>query len=366
MWRRVDKTYLGIVVVLLIIGFIAFASASLGMLPREAVSVPRLFMTQVILGVILGSLALITALFIPHRWYKRVALLMYLFTVLLTFLVFVPGLGISAGGATRWLDLGIISVQPAEFLKLGVVFLLATHLAMVKARIREFRYGLIPFLIILGVALVPLVLQPDTGTLLVLATTAVTMYFASGAPWRDMGILAVLGGIGVVLLAYVRPYIFERLTTFLNPANDPLGAGFQIQQSLIAIGSGGITGRGIGQGVQKFTYLPEPVGDSIFAVFAEETGFVGAFLLIALIVALFARGMHISARAPDHFAALLVLGISVSILAQSFLNIGAMLGLVPLTGLPLIFVSHGGTALLVALASVGIILRISANTKKTL
>jgi len=362
--KKVDKTFLVIVGMLVAIGFITFASASLGLLPRESVSVSKLFATQLILGLFLGSLALVITLFIPHKFYKRVALYGYILAVVATALVFIPGLGVTANGATRWLDLGGFSIQPAELLKIGLVLYLATYLSAAKHKIKKMATGLIPFSIILGIPIIILLLQPDTGTSLVLIATAITMYFAAGAPWRDIGFLSLGGIAGLGILAAFRPYVLERFLTFLQPGSDPLGASYQIQQSLIAIGSGGIFGRGIGQSVQKFSYLPEPVGDSVFAVFAEEVGFIGAIILLALFVALFTRGMNIATRAPDHFAALVVVGIVSSITFQSVLNIGAMLGVFPLTGLPLIFVSHGGTALLVALASVGIILHISAHTKK--
>ncbi|MBL1434451.1 FtsW/RodA/SpoVE family cell cycle protein [Candidatus Wolfebacteria bacterium] len=362
--KKVDKTFLITVGILVIIGFFTFSSASLGLLPRESVSVSKLFATQLILGLLLGSIALTITLFIPHKFYKRVAFYGYIAAVAATTLVFVPGLGITANGATRWLDLGGFSIQPAEFLKIGLVLYLATYLSAAKSRIKFMRTGLIPFSIILGIPVLILLLQPDTGTALVLIATAIAMYFAAGAPWRDIGLLGLGGVLGLGVLAAFRPYVLERFMTFLQPGSDPLGASYQIQQSLIAIGSGGIFGRGIGQSVQKFSYLPEPVGDSVFAVFAEEVGFIGALILLALFVALFTRGMNIATRAPNQFTALVVVGIVSSITFQSILNIGAMLGVFPLTGLPLIFVSHGGTALLVALASVGIILHISAHSKK--
>lgn len=363
-FQKIDKTFFFLICILLIVGFITFSSASLGMLPRETVSVPKLFATQLILGLFLGGIALLATLFIPHKFYKRVAFYAYIGSLILTALVFIPGLGVTANGATRWLDIGIFSLQPAEVLKLGVILYLATYLSSIKGQIGKLSTGFIPFSIILGIPVVLLLLQPDTGTTLVLIATAVTMYFAAGAPWRDIGLLSLGGIAGLGALALVRPYVLERLMTFVNPESDPLGASYQIQQSLIAIGSGGIFGRGIGQSVQKFSYLPEPVGDSVFAVFAEEVGFIGAILLIALFVALFTRGMNIATRAPNQFASLLVIGIVSAITFQSLLNIGAMLGVFPLTGLPLIFVSHGGTALLVSLASIGIVLNISTQTAK--
>ena len=185
------------------------------------------------------------------------------------------------------------------------------------------------------------------------------MFFVAGAPLRHLALAALVCLVLLAALVFFRPYLKERLLTFLQPASDPQGAGWQIQQSLIAIGSGGGFGRGFGQSVQKFSYLPEPVGDSIFAVASEEFGFVGAALLIALFLAFLMRGLRIATHVPDSFGGLLALGIVILISLSAFVNIASMLGLVPLSGLPLPFVSHGGTAMLLALAEVGIVLNIS-------
>lgn len=189
------------------------------------------------------------------------------------------------------------------------------------------------------------------------------MYFVAGAPWRDIGVL-ILGTVlvlGVLIMA--RPYVLTRIKTFINPSENSLGSGYQIQQSLIAIGSGGLLGRGFGQSVEKFNYLPEPAGDSVFAVFAEETGFVGASVLLTLLIALVARGIVIAGNSRDLFGGLVALGFSSLIMVQIFINISAMLGIVPLTGLPLPFVSHGGTALMAVLLMCGVILNVAAHKK---
>ena len=249
-WAKIDKTFLILVGVLVLFGFVAFSSASLGMLPRESVSVPRLFATQLGLGLVLGTLALIATSLIPYKLYKQAALPFYIFALVLTALVFIPGLGIEANGATRWIDAGPISFQPAEILKIAVVLYLATYLAKTKQKVKTFRHGIIPFSAILGFPVLLLLLQPDTGTALVIIATSISMYFAAGAPWRDIGILALMGLLGFAGLAATRPYVLERLLTFIRPDSDPLGASYQIQQSLIAIGSGELFGRGIGQSVQ--------------------------------------------------------------------------------------------------------------------
>ena len=190
------------------------------------------------------------------------------------------------------------------------------------------------------------------------------MLFTSGVAWKKIVGIAALGLGAIVILAFMRPYVMSRIKTFINPASDPQGASYQLQQSLIAIGSGGITGRGLGQSVQKFNYLPEPQGDSIFAVIGEEFGFVGTTLLLVLYIFFAIRGFKIALLAPDTFSRYLVVGLITLMTAQSFLNIASLVGLFPLTGVPLVFISHGGTAMMFALGAVGIILNVSRYQTK--
>jgi cell division protein FtsW len=287
----------------------------------------------------------------------------FVLAVGITLLVFVPGIGFEYGGATRWIHLGSVSFQPSEFLKLGVVILSALWLAKYRVHLSEFRYGLLPLIGLLGIAGAIMLAQPDTGTFLVIIAAVVAMYIAAGARLRDLVLLAGAAVAFIGSLAYFRPYIMNRILTFLDPSLDPLGTSYQIQQALIAIGSGGVFGRGFGQSVQKFDYLPEPIGDSIFAVAAEEFGFFGAMVLISLFILFAFRGFRIAARAPDHFGGLLVIGIVILIVSQSFINIASMIGVLPLTGLPLLFVSHGGSALFLALLEVGIVLNVSRYSR---
>lgn len=280
----------------------------------------------------------------------------------MTVLVFVPGIGFSSGGATRWLSFGPLpSFQPVELLKLGFVIYFAAWISGVRQKIKSFQFGLLPLVMIIGVISVILLAQPDTGSLLIIIVAGLAMFITAGGRWRDV---LVVGLIGIVLLAglvYTRPYILDRLKTFVNPGADLQGSSYQLNQSLIAIGSGQLFGRGFGQSVQKFNYLPEPIGDSIFAVAAEEWGFVGSTVLIFLFLAFALRGLKIAAGAKDMFGGLLATGIVILITVQSLVNIASMLGVFPLTGMPLLFVSHGGTALFFAMAEAGIILNISKS-----
>ena len=223
--------------------------------------------------------------------------------------------------------------------------------------------GLFPFVVLLALPSALLLAQPNTSTALLILATGTIMYFAAGAPWRDFGIIALGVVIALGVIITLRPYTLERIKTFIDPSANSLTSGYQIQQSLIAIGSGGLLGRGFGQSVGKFNYLPEPDGDSVFAVFAEETGFVGAAMLILLFIALAARGIVIAGNSHDLFGGLIALGFSCIIIIQAFINMGAMLGIIPLTGLPLPFISHGGTALMAILIMCGLILNVAAHRK---
>ena len=359
-----DRAFALIVAILVIGGAAIFLSAALGLLAREGASIGRLALTQLAIGLVPGVIALLAIRFMPPAFLMRLVVPAYLGALALTALVFVPGLGVHAGGATRWIDLGPITLQPAEFLKPAVILMLALWFAKAKEKIGDWKKGLIPFGIILGLPVVLLALQPNNSTILVMGATGLALFFIAGAKWRDIGLIILAGVAFIGVALFFRPYALERVKTFLDPSADGLGSGYQIQQSLIAIGSGGMLGRGFGQSAQKYNYLPEPVGDSVFAVYGEEFGFVGAALLVLLFTAFATRGFAIAAEASSAFGAYAATGLTLLITISAFLNIGAMLGIAPLTGLPLPFVSHGGTALLAALASVGIIMNVAANRTK--
>lgn len=358
-----DRTFLFLVLSIALAGLAIFSSAALGLLARDTASVSRDIALQAGLGLGLGFFAFLAARAISLGTIRRFAPYLYGATILLTLLVFIPGVGFHAGGATRWINLGFTTLQPAEFLKIGFVIALAWWLAPRARQLNDIKKGLLPFIAFLAIPAAILLAQPNTSTTLLIFATGGVMYFVAGAPWRDFAILilSVVVGLGVIIL--VRPYVLERIKTFIDPSANSLGSGYQIQQSLIAIGSGGLAGKGFGQSVEKFNYLPEPDGDSVFAVYAEETGFIGAALLIALFLGLAARGIVIAGNSRELFGGLIALGFSFIIIMQAFINIGAMLGIIPLTGLPLPFVSHGGTALMATLLMCGFILNVAAHKK---
>lgn len=357
--KSVDTLLLVLIVLMIAGGFLIFSSASLGLMARDGASFSSVASSQFFFGVVGGSIIMLMMSNIYYRNWRKYAFYFFLFSLLATVAVFLPGIGMTHGGATRWLDLGFVTIQPSEFLKIGFVIYMATWLSGVHDKIEQWKYGLLPFMAIIGLVGSIMLMQPDTDTFMIIAFSGMAMLLAAGAKLRDIFLIIVSGIIMLAIVAMVRPYIMDRLTTFLHPEADPLGSGYQIQQSLIAIGAGGITGRGYGQSIQKFEYLPEPIGDSIFAVYAEEFGFIGAVLLICSLIFLTLRGYKTATEAGDIFGTLLVVGFMTIIIAQAFLNIGAMLGVTPLSGLPLPFISHGGTALMATLASLGIVLNVS-------
>ncbi len=358
-----DRIFFALMLSIALAGLAIFSSATLGLLARGNVSISRDILLQAGLGLGFGLVAFFAARAIPLERIRAFAPYLYAAALLLTASVFIPGIGFHAGGATRWINLRFTTLQPAEFLKIGVVLGLAWWLAPRARQLTNPKKGLLPFAAFLALPVGLLLAQPNTSTTLLIVATGAVMYFAAGAPWRDFGILAIGTILVFGIIVIPRPYVLERVKTFFDPSAHSLSSGYQIQQSLIAIGSGGILGRGFGQSVEKFNYLPEPDGDSVFAVFAEETGFIGAMTLLALFVGLAARGIVIAGNARDLFGGLVALGFSFIIILQAFINIGAMLGIIPLTGLPLPFVSHGGTALVATFLMCGFILNVGTRRK---
>lgn len=357
--KSVDTILLSIIAILVGGGFLIFSSASLGLLAREGASFASVAFSQFLFGIIGGTVAMFLTSNIYYRHWRKYAFYIFLFTLLLTAAVFIPGLGLTHGGATRWLDLGFTTLQPSELLKIGFVIYIATWFSGMYGKVEDWRFGLLPFGIVVGLVGGVMLLQPDTDTFMIIAAAGMAMYVTAGAKWRDVLLIAITGILMLAVLAIARPYVMDRLTTFLHPEDDPLGSGYQIQQSLIAVGSGGPFGRGFGQSIQKFDYLPEAIGDSIFAVYAEEFGFLGTVLLVAGFVFFCLRGYRTATHAEDMFGTLLVVGFITMITIQAFLNIGSMIGIAPLSGLPLPFISHGGTALFATLAALGIVLNVS-------
>lgn len=362
--RKVDTLFLLAVLTLMIGGFFIFSSASLGLLARTQSLFKSVTLNQAVFGLIGGSIAMYITSRIPYTFWKKYSLIFYILSIVGMLAVFVPHLGFAHGGAKRWIDFRFVNFQPSEIYKVTFVMYFAAWLSNVKSKVKTIKYGTVPFIILCIVSAGLLLAEPDTATFGVIIVAGLVMYIAAGARWRDLLLIFAAGVLGIVILAFARPYVMDRIRTFMDPASDPTGTGYQIQQSMIAIGSGGITGRGFGQSVQKFNFLPEPIGDSIYAVAAEEFGFIGSVCIILLYVFFAFRGLKIATQAPDSFGGLLATGIVILIITGSMINISSMLGIFPLSGIPLLFISHGGTALFFTLAEAGIVLNISRYMKR--
>jgi len=361
--NKIDRTFFGIFASLVIIGVIMFISASLGILNKNESKFYAVIFNQLIYGLFGGLIALYFGLKIPYKFWKLYSLPLFIASIILTALVFVPGLGMAHGGSRRWIEIFGISFQPVEFLKIGFVIYFAAWLSWVKGRVKDFKFSLLPLIILLGMITAVLINQPDTKSLILITATGLVMLFVSGTPWKYILGMFAVAVVAFIILAFTTPYLRSRVNTFLHPNANGSTSSYQIQQSLIAVGSGGITGRGLGQSIQKFNYLPEPQGDSIFAVVGEEVGFIGSVIIICLYIAFAMRGYRVAYYAPDSFSKLFVIGTITIITAQSFMNIASIIGVFPLTGVPLVFMSHGGTALLLDIGLMGIVLNISRFQK---
>lgn len=362
--HKIDKFFLTVVMILILSGIAFFVSASLGVLAKNEKNFYEVLISQLVFGFGFGLIGMYIMLKIPYKFLRKISPYIFIFALILTALVYVPGLGWSHGGAKRWVSLLGISFQPAEFLKFAFIIYLSAYLSSMKDKLQNFKYGILPFIIMLGITGALLLNQPDTKSFILITGTGLVMLFLAKVPLKHIfgvGILVVLLG---VILIYSTPYLQARVNTFLNPSVDGKGSAYQIQQSLIAVGSGGVFGRGYGQSVQKFTYLPEAQGDSIFAVIGEEFGFAGSVFVILLFIIFFLRGMKIANNSPNQYSRLLVSGIVILIILQSFLHIASVIGVFPLTGVPLVFMSHGGTALTIYMMAIGIILQISKHHQK--
>lgn len=360
--RPIDRFFLFSVSLLTILGFVIFLSASLGLLAQTGASFGTVALKQSI-SLIIGIVLFFVFSKIKYQYIRKIAFFILIGAIAINLLLFIPGISLFHGGASRWIDIGPISFQPSEFLKIAFIIYLAAWAHFAKDRIKTMRFGLLPYLILMAVLSSLLLVQRDTDTLVIIGFTGIIMLIITGLPIRQIIIAGFVMAVVVGGVIWFRPYALERVKTFLDNSADTQGSGYQINQSLIAIGSGQLSGRGFGQSVQKFGYLPEPIGDSIFAVASEEFGFVGSIALLVLYLFLAISSFRIGTRAPDIFGGLTAIGIAVLIITESFMNIGAMLGIIPLSGLPLLFISHGGTALIIVLAACGIVANISKHSR---
>lgn len=348
-----------------IFGLIMIASASV-VQSYEVAGSNNFYLFRQIGFAIVGLIAWWVLQKIDYHIFKRFATILIGIGVFLLIAVLIPGIGITAGGAQRWIGFGVFTLQASEFMKFALIIYLAYWFERKGQLVTNFYNTFLPFVVIIGVIALLIIQEPDLGTTVLLALVAGTMYMVAGATWGQLGSLFLIGASSVIFLIYQAPYRIRRLLTFLNPGADPLGAGYHVNQALLAIGSGGLFGLGYGHSRQKFSFLPEAASDSIFAVIGEELGLIGAVFFVLLPLAIIVwRGLDISKRAPDMFGRMVALGITSWIGYQALINIGAVVGIFPLTGMPLPFISLGGSSLVIILAASGVLLNISKQTVKT-
>lgn len=356
--KTADYVIIFFTLALVVFGLVMLASASSNLAKNQFNDSFYFLKRQALYGVSLGLIGFFMGATIYYGVYQKLAFAFLLIAVLALLLIFTP-LGLRAGGAQRWLQIGRFSFQPSEVVKLFFILYLAAWLSSNADRQKSFWRGFVPLMIVLGTILFLLLKQPATSTSLILMAVAMVMYFASGARLSYILSVIIAGLLTVSLLIYVTPYRLERVKTFFRPDANLQTTGYHVNQTKNAIGFGGLWGVGYGQSTTKIKYLPEPIGDSIFAVIAEELGFLGGMTLIGVLFILVLRLLIIAARARDHFAQLLLVGFATLIALQSFINIGAISGLLPLTGTPLPFISYGSSALVVFMTMMGIATNVS-------
>ncbi len=360
--RHFDSTLLLLAVTLTCLGVVMVFSSS-SIMAGEKYGDQFLFLKKQAEFALIGMALMTLTMYIDYKFWRKMAIPLLLVGIGLLALLFVPGMGVKAGGAARWLRLPGVTVQPAEFVKLGLVLYLASSMTRKKERIRSFTFGFLPYVLVLGVILGLLLKQPDLGSAMIIAGVAMMMLVLAGVRWSYVlpAILAALPAIYFLIMNV--DYRRRRILAFLDPWEDPYDTGFQIIQSLIAFGSGGALGRGLGVGEQKLFYLPEAHTDFIFSVIGEELGMVGVLVVAALFLILVLRGLRVAWYAEDPFARYLAFGLSLLLGFEAFANMGVCLGLLPTKGLALPFISYGGTSLVASLVAVGILLNISSRVE---
>ena len=360
---RVDKLFVTYLSLLTIAGLFILFSASQPAAVQMFDDGNHFIRRQMLFGIIPGLALLILAARSRIENLKKFSWILYAIAIVLLALVYIPGIGVTINNSRSWISFFGFTFQPSEFAKLAVAFIAALLLSSERFDKNDWRTGLMPVLGVLAPIILLILAEPDLGTLIIIIGEIFGMFIIAKIPFQQLAILALLGIIGVAAMVAIAPYRAKRISVFLNPESDQQGYGYQMNQAYIAAGSGGVLGLGFWNSRQKYQYLPEASADTIFAIVAEELGLVGSASVILLVLFFVFRGLRISRRSEDGFGSLLAAGIMVWFGWQSFLNIGAAVGALPLTGVPLPFVSHGGSALLMALGASGVVISISKTSR---
>jgi cell division protein FtsW len=355
-----DMWLFGAAVVLLSAGVVMVYSAS-AIVAAERFHDPYFFLKRQLFWALLGAGVLWVALRVDYRLLEKAVLPLLVLAGVLLVLVLVPPFGQAINGTRRWIRLGAVSFQPAELAKVALVLYLAAFLARRRGELEHFRTGALPALAVAALLAGLVLVQPDLGNCMTLIVVTFALLYVAGSPVKHLAWVAAPAMPLVALAIWTAPYRLRRITAFMDPWSDPRGSGFQIIQSWLALGNGGLVGQGVGGSRQKLFYLPEAHTDFIFAIVGEELGFVGAVAVVALFAVVVWRGLRIGLRAADPFGAYLALGITVLLATQTLVNLGVVTGLLPTKGLPLPFLSFGGSALLMTMAATGVLLNISEH-----
>jgi cell division protein FtsW len=353
-----------LIVTLNLIGLLMVLSASAAG-SNEAYGSPWYQFQRQFMWLVIGSVALVVTMRIDyHAWRKRAPLFL-VGAIGLLVLVLIPGLGLEVNGASRWLGFGSFRIQPSEIAKLAILVFVADLLARRAQRISNTRLTLSPVLVVFFVVAALIMAQPNLGTTIILGVIVFVMLFVAGVPLKPLGVATGVVAAAAGLFAVIEPYRMRRVMAFRDPWADPLNTGYQTIQSLSGVANGGLVGTGLGEGRAKWGFLPYPHTDFIFAVISEELGLIGGLTVVALFVALGVLGIRTALHAPDRFGMLVATGVTAWILVQAFVNIGAVVGALPITGVPLPFVSFGGSSLLVLMAASGLLLNIARQARPT-
>lgn len=363
MKHQPDYILISVIFALVIFGLVILSSASVVVSQNNYDNGYYFLKHQLLYGVLIGLIGFFICQRVDYKRWQKISFFLLILSLFLLVLVFVPKIGYGHGGARRWVDFYIFSLQPFEFIKITFILYLSALLSRKGDDHQAIKRSIVPFLVVTGLISLLVILQPNMSALIVIVLIAGIIYFLAEARITHLLLLAVLAIGGIFALIQTAPYRVNRLNVFLHPEIDPQGIGYQINQAVLAIGSGGLFGLGLGHSIQKWNYLPEVIGDSIFAIVAEELGLIGAGILVALFVVLAWRGFKIARNAQDKFGYLLAGGITGWLFFQAIFNMASISRLIPLTGLPLPFVSYGGSAMVVSLIGVGILVNISKHTK---
>ena len=354
--KKIDKLLLLSVILLSIFGLIMIYSSS-SIWSTYKFNDPYKYLKSQTIFLLIGYFIIYIISKIPYPFYKKYSNIILLSCIILLILVLIPGIGTIRNGSRSWFGIGSLGIQPSEFAKLGLIIFTSKYLS--NNKIKDIKTSVLPILLVVFLIFALIMLQPDFGTGVIIVISIISLLFISGVNMNFFIKLGILGLIGIVILVIIAPYRMQRITSFLNPWSDPLGSGFQIIQSLYAIGPSGLLGTGLGNSIQKHFYLPEPQTDFIFSIISEELGFLGVIIISTLFITIIYRGFRISLNQEDKFAKYLSFGITFSIAFQTILNLMVVVGLIPVTGVTLPFLSYGGSSLLVSMLEIGILLNIS-------